>query len=55
MPIRSASPATEDWRAEGEFIHAAYTPREDDEDWGQPGTMAREEYALTGCDAGPGG
>lgn len=28
---------------EGEFIHAAYTPREDDDDdWGQPGTMVRE-------------
>jgi catalase len=31
-------PYTEKWRADGEFIHAAYTQREDDDDWGQPGT-----------------
>jgi catalase len=27
--------------ADGEFVHAAYTLRQDD-DWGQPGTLARE-------------
>ena len=35
-------PYMEKWRADGEFIHAAYTQREDDDDWGQPGTLVRE-------------
>src|SRR5689334_20221723 len=35
-------PYMEKWRADGEFIHAAYTPRADDDDWGQPGTLLRE-------------
>jgi catalase len=30
------------WDASGEFIRAAYTLREDDDDWGQPGTLVRK-------------
>ncbi len=35
-------PQTEVWGASGEFIRAAYTPRKDDDDWGQAGTLVRE-------------
>src|SRR5258708_36452605 len=34
-------PYTEKWEASGEFIHAAYTRRKDDDDWGQGGTLRR--------------
>jgi catalase len=37
-----AHPYMEKWSASGEFIHAAYTPREDDDDFVQPGTLVRE-------------
>jgi catalase len=30
------------WSASGEFIRAAYTKREDDDDFGQPGTLVRK-------------
>ena len=30
------------WSADGEFIRAAYTPRKDDDDFGQAGTLVRE-------------
>jgi catalase len=29
------------WKASGEFVRAAYTPRKDDDDWGQAGTLVR--------------
>ena len=32
----------EKWAADGEFTHAAYTLRRDDDDWGQAGTLVRE-------------
>lgn len=35
-------PYAEKWNADGEFIHAAYTKRSEDDDFGQPGTMVRE-------------
>ena len=35
-------PYVEKWEADGEFVHAAYTLRQDDDDWGQPGTLVRE-------------
>jgi catalase len=35
-------PYVEKWEADGEFIHAAYTLRRDDDDWGQPGTLVRD-------------
>ena len=35
-------PYVEKWNASGEFIRAAYTFREDDDDFGQPGTLVRE-------------
>ncbi|MGK2930087.1 MAG: catalase [Acidimicrobiales bacterium] len=35
-------PYVEKWDADGEFVHAAYTPRQDDDDWTQPGTLVRE-------------
>jgi catalase len=35
-------PYVERWDASGEFVHAAYTPRPDDDDWSQPGTLVRE-------------
>jgi catalase len=34
-------PEMEVWQADGQFIRAAYTLREDD-DWGQAGTLVRE-------------
>ena len=34
-------PAVEVWNASGEFIHAAYTLRKDDDDYGQAGTLVR--------------
>lgn len=30
------------WATAGEMVHEAYTPRKDDDDWGQPGTLVRE-------------
>lgn len=30
------------WAADGEMVRAAYTLREDDDDWGQAGTLVRE-------------
>jgi len=30
------------WSASGEFIRSAYTLRQDDDDWGQPGTLVRK-------------
>jgi catalase len=30
------------WASDGEMVRTAYTLREDDDDWGQPGTMVRE-------------
>jgi catalase len=30
------------WKASGEFVRAAYTPRKDDDDWGQAGTLVRK-------------
>ena len=35
-------PEVEIWNASGEFIRAAYTLREDDDDWGQAGTLVRK-------------
>jgi catalase len=35
-------PQAEVWGASGEFIHAAYTKREDDDDFGQAGTLVRK-------------
>ncbi len=35
-------PYVEKWEASGEFIHAAYTLRKDDDDWGQAGTLVRK-------------
>jgi catalase len=30
------------WHTDGDMVHAAYTLRAEDDDWGQPGTMVRE-------------
>jgi catalase len=30
------------WHTDGEMVHAAYTLRRDDDDWGQAGTLVRE-------------
>jgi catalase len=30
------------WYADGDLVRSAYTLREDDDDWGQPGTLVRE-------------
>jgi catalase len=35
-------PYVEKWEASGEFIHAAYKLRKDDDDWGQAGTLVRK-------------
>ena len=35
-------PYTERWTADGEFVHAAYTLRYDDDDWSQAGALVRE-------------
>ncbi|MCB1925858.1 MAG: catalase [Gammaproteobacteria bacterium] len=35
-------PQVDVWNASGEFIRAAYSKREDDDDWGQAGTLVRE-------------
>ena len=35
-------PQVEVWEASGEFIHAAYTKRKDDDDFGQAGTLVRK-------------
>lgn len=36
------SPYVEKWEASGEFMHAAYTPHPDDDDFVQAGTLVRE-------------
>jgi catalase len=33
---------TASWHTDGEIVRTAYTQREDDDDWGQPGTMVRD-------------
>jgi catalase len=35
-------PQLEVWEASGEFVHAAYTKRKDDDDFGQAGTLVRK-------------
>jgi len=35
-------PQVEVWKASGDFVRAAYTPRKDDDDWGQAGTLVRK-------------
>ena len=35
-------PQVEVWEASGAFIHAAYTKRKDDDDFGQAGTFVRK-------------
>ena len=35
-------PADAVWSASGEFMHAAYTPHKEDDDFGQAGTLVRE-------------
>ena len=35
-------PQVEVWGASGEFVHAAYTKRKDDDDFGQAGTLVRK-------------
>jgi catalase len=30
------------WHADGDMVRSAYTLHEQDDDWGQPGTMVRE-------------
>jgi len=35
-------PHQEVWEASGEFVHAAYTKRKDDDDFGQAGTLVRD-------------
>lgn len=35
-------PQKEVWNASGEFVRQAYTLREDDDDWGQAGTLVRD-------------
>jgi catalase len=35
-------PQVEVWEANGEFVHAAYTKRKDDDDFGQAGTLVRK-------------
>src|SRR6266481_3006479 len=35
-------PYVERWEADGEFMHAAYTRRPDDDDWSQAGTLVRD-------------
>jgi catalase len=39
-PVRY--PQLEVWAASGEFVHAAYTKRKDDDDFGQAGTLVRK-------------
>lgn len=42
MLAKSATSEQAIWSASGEFIRAAYTLRNDDDDWTQPGTLVRE-------------
>jgi len=35
-------PELEIWKASGEFVRAAYTPRKDDDDWSQAGVLVRK-------------
>ena len=39
--IERIGPQVEVWEASGEFVHAAYTKRKDDDDFGQAGTLVR--------------
>jgi catalase len=32
------------WYTDGEMVHASYTLRADDDDWGQPGTLVRDVF-----------
>ena len=41
LTVFVAAPVT-GWYADGDMVRAAYTPHEQDDDWGQPGTMVRE-------------
>jgi len=38
------------WATEGDMVRAAYTQREDDDDWGQAGTLVREVLDDAGRD-----
>jgi catalase len=37
-------PVEDGWEADGEMVRQAYTLREDDDDFGQPGTLVREVF-----------
>ncbi len=37
------------WYADGDLVRTAYTLREDDDDWGQAGTMVREVLDDAAC------
>jgi catalase len=39
-PVGYGEPAG--WHTDGDMVRTAYTLREQDDDWGQPGTMVRE-------------
>jgi len=41
-PVADGEPEREVWNASGEFMRAAYTPREDDDDFVQAGALVRE-------------
>jgi len=43
-PAAEAAPGGDagEWHADGDMVRAAYTLREDDDDWSQPGTLVRE-------------
>jgi catalase len=43
-------PDVEKWEANGEFMHAAYTPHKDDNDFIQAGTLVREVMDDAACD-----
>jgi catalase len=44
-------PQVEAWEASGEFVHAAYTKRKDDDDFGQPGTLKQFPAYLNRWDS----
>ena len=44
-------PQVEVWEASGEFVHAAYTKRKDDDDFGQPGTLKQFPAYLNRWDS----
>ncbi len=41
-PSPDKKPQVEVWAASGAFVHAAYTKRKDDDDFGQAGTLVRK-------------